>query len=81
MLSSETSISNKTKIFLYNMSHFNSNEFGFVGLRMPFYAATHCHDLRYLVGKVFLSIFTLARKIYIWYFKFLGFIFQISAKY
>ncbi|CAK5091316.1 unnamed protein product [Meloidogyne enterolobii] len=57
MLPSETSISNKTKIFLYNMSHFNSNEFGFVGLRMPFYAATHCHDLRYLVGKGLYSKF------------------------
>uniref|UniRef100_A0A1I8B4P9 COesterase domain-containing protein n=1 Tax=Meloidogyne hapla TaxID=6305 RepID=A0A1I8B4P9_MELHA len=52
-----TSNSNKTKIFLYNMKHFNPNEFGFVGLRMPFYAATHCHDLRYLVGKGLYSKF------------------------
>lgn len=45
------------KIYLYNMTHFNKDEFGFIGMRMPFYAATHCHDLRYLVGKGLYSKF------------------------
>lgn len=45
------------KIWLYNMTHFNHEEFGFIGLRMPFYAATHCHDLRYLIGKGLYSKF------------------------
>ncbi|KAI3416283.1 hypothetical protein GPALN_005824 [Globodera pallida] len=39
------------RIYLYNMVHFNRDGFGIVGLRMPFYAATHCHDVRYLLGK------------------------------
>ncbi|KAL3093639.1 hypothetical protein niasHT_026677 [Heterodera trifolii] len=39
------------RIYLYNMMHYNRDGFGIVGLRMPFFAATHCHDARYLLGK------------------------------
>ena len=39
------------EVRLYNMTYYNEDSFGFFGFRMPFHAATHCHDLRYLMGK------------------------------
>uniref|UniRef100_A0A915CXQ4 Carboxylesterase type B domain-containing protein n=1 Tax=Ditylenchus dipsaci TaxID=166011 RepID=A0A915CXQ4_9BILA len=44
-------------VYLYNMTYFNPDGFGFFTFRMPFLAATHCHDLRYLVGKGLYSKF------------------------
>ncbi|KAI1726153.1 carboxylesterase family domain-containing protein [Ditylenchus destructor] len=44
-------------VYLYNMTYFNVDSFGFFAFRMPFLAATHCHDLRYLFGKGLYSKF------------------------
>jgi len=45
------------KVYLYNFTYYNREQFGFFGMRMPFLAATHCHDLRYLLGKGLYSKF------------------------
>ncbi|KAK0397839.1 hypothetical protein QR680_002296 [Steinernema hermaphroditum] len=45
-------------LYLYSFDYHNPNAFGFLSYRMPFKAATHCYDLRFLFGKGFFSKFS-----------------------
>lgn len=39
------------EVYLYNFVYCNPNSFGLFAFRVPFVAATHCYELRYLFGK------------------------------
>ncbi|KAH7729340.1 Protein F15A8.6 [Aphelenchoides avenae] len=45
------------EVFLYNMTYYNKDAFGIFSYRMPFLAATHCYELRFLFGKGLFSKF------------------------
>jgi carboxylesterase type B len=44
-------------VYLYNFTHCSADSFGPFAYRMPFTAATHCYELRYLFGKGMFSKF------------------------
>jgi carboxylesterase type B len=45
------------EVYLYNMTYFNKDAFGLFGYRMPFIAATHCYEIRFIFGKGLFSKF------------------------
>ncbi|KAI6202094.1 COesterase domain-containing protein [Aphelenchoides besseyi] len=44
-------MSDRHKVYLYNITYCNPNSFGLFAYRSPFIGATHCQDLRFLFGK------------------------------